>query len=67
MTGCGPVGGNRLATGYTGTRKWEPACGPGRMVNVLRAAGHEVLAPGRLPPPEKNIGRISQRFAHFSQ
>jgi len=23
---------------------WEPACGPGRIVNVLRAAGHRVLA-----------------------
>jgi hypothetical protein len=25
-------------------RLWEPACGPGRIVNVLRAAGHEVIA-----------------------
>lgn len=23
---------------------WEPACGPGRIVNVLRGAGHEVIA-----------------------
>jgi hypothetical protein len=23
---------------------WEPACGPGRIVNVLRRAGHEVIA-----------------------
>ena len=23
---------------------WEPACGPGAIVNVLRAAGHKVLA-----------------------
>lgn len=23
---------------------WEPACGPGRIVKVLRAAGHEVIA-----------------------
>jgi hypothetical protein len=23
---------------------WEPACGPGRIVNVLRLAGHEVIA-----------------------
>lgn len=23
---------------------WEPACGPGAIVNVLRAAGHEVIA-----------------------
>ena len=23
---------------------WEPACGPGNIVNVLRAAGHRVLA-----------------------
>lgn len=25
-------------------RIWEPACGPGRIVNVLRAAGHAVVA-----------------------
>src|SRR5689334_16726926 len=25
-------------------RIWEPACGRGAIVNVLRAAGHEVLA-----------------------
>jgi ParB-like nuclease domain len=25
-------------------RLWEPACGPGAIVRVLRAAGHEVLA-----------------------
>jgi hypothetical protein len=25
-------------------RIWEPACGPGNIVKVLRAAGHEVLA-----------------------
>jgi hypothetical protein len=25
-------------------RVWEPACGPGRIVNVLRAHGHEVYA-----------------------
>jgi hypothetical protein len=25
-------------------RIWEPACGPGRLVNVLRAHGHEVVA-----------------------
>jgi DNA polymerase len=25
-------------------RIWEPACGPGRIVNVLRAHGHEVVA-----------------------
>jgi hypothetical protein len=25
-------------------RIWEPACGPGSIVNVLRAAGHEVFA-----------------------
>jgi DNA polymerase bacteriophage-type len=25
-------------------RVWEPACGPGRIVNVLRAHGHEVIA-----------------------
>jgi hypothetical protein len=25
-------------------RLWEPACGPGAIVCVLRAAGHEVLA-----------------------
>ena len=24
-------------------RLWEPACGPGNIVNVLRAAGHEVI------------------------
>lgn len=23
---------------------WEPACGPGRIVNVLRTAGHKVYA-----------------------
>lgn len=23
---------------------WEPACGPGRIVNMLRKAGHEVIA-----------------------
>jgi hypothetical protein len=25
-------------------RLWDPCCGPGNIVNVLRAAGHEVLA-----------------------
>jgi hypothetical protein len=25
-------------------RIWEPACGPGRIVKVLRGAGHEVIA-----------------------
>ncbi len=25
-------------------RLWEPACGSGKIVNVLRAAGHEVIA-----------------------
>jgi hypothetical protein len=25
-------------------RLWEPACGPGRIVKVLRGAGHEVIA-----------------------
>src|ERR1700716_2494303 len=24
-------------------RLWEPACGPGNIVKVLRAAGHEVI------------------------
>src|SRR5215471_5212255 len=24
-------------------RIWEPACGPGAIVNVLRAAGHQVI------------------------
>ena len=26
-----------------------------------------ILEPRSAPPPEKNIGRISQRFAHFLQ
>ncbi len=25
-------------------RLWEPACGPGAIVRVLRAAGHDVIA-----------------------
>jgi hypothetical protein len=45
-------------------RVWEPACGPGNIVKVLRTAGHEVLAsdlvdygdPTPLLPPRLSDG-----------
>jgi hypothetical protein len=32
------------AEDFNGKTIWEPACGPGAIVNVLRAAGHRVVA-----------------------
>ena len=42
-------------------RIWEPACGPGAIVKVLRAAGHDVVAADSLITTARiqNRGSIS--------
>ena len=48
-------------------RIWEPACGPGSIVQVLRGAGHAVVATDLVdygcPDSESNIDFLTQRQA----
>jgi hypothetical protein len=48
-------------------RIWEPACGPGAIVDVLRAAGHEVVATDLVeygcPDSAGRIDFLMERFA----
>jgi hypothetical protein len=49
---------------------WEPACGPGRIVNVLRAAGHMVYATDLVdygcPESEARIDFLMERAPSFA-